>query len=958
MLSKSIRGILLLLVSVALLSCSAFPANSGPQTSTEKTYLGDNALAFVTGSIFNQPIDPSGKLFLSSWLDPDGSDFDQYIWDDFTLQSNETITEIQWYGGYDPLRNSMGGPVVDFTVALYPSIAAGTEPAVANPPLVTYQTGGNASETTIGQVNGIPMYAYAFSLPVSFTASAGVKYWVHIKAFQHGSGPDWGLAAGTGGNGSHYRWGSGSGGDSGFRSIPGDAAFTLLGPVPDIPTIFLSNTIVDENQPINTVVGELTAANSDPNATFTFSLSCAIPVTDDGFFNILGTSLQTSASFDFETKSIYNICIRVTDQGGLTLDQNFIVTVNNLNEVPTDISLSNNTVDENRPINTVVGVLTATDPDAGATFTFSLTCAAAGADDGSFNILGTNLQTSAIFDFEAKSTYNICIRVTDQGALTLDKNFIVTVNNVNEMPTGISLSNTIVNENQPINTIVGALTAADPDAGATFTFSLSCLVAGPDNGSFNILGTNLQTSAILDFEAKSTYNVCIRVTDQSGLSFDKNFVVTANNVNETPTGISLSNTIVNENQQVNTVVGGLTAIDPDAGGMFTFSLSCAVAGADDGFFNILGTNLQTSAIFDFETKSTYNICIRVADQGGLTFDKNFVITVNNLSENTAPTDLSLSNTTVDENRPISTVIGALAATDPDAGATFTFSLTCAIAGAEDGSFNIFGVNLLTSATFDFETKSTYNICIRVMDQGGLTFDKNFVITVNNVNEAPTNISLSNSTVDENQSVPTVVGALTANDPDTGATFTFSLACAIAGADDGSFNILGTSLRTSATFDFETKSAYNICIRVTDQGGLSFDKNFVVTVNNIEELTNTPGKVTGGGNIDLSNKKATFGFVVQYAAGATSPSGNLTFMDHSVKLSLKASSFTLLSINDNHARITGYATVNGVSNISFTLDVYDQGEPGTADIFMIQIPEMNGYSIGGVITGGNIQVKMR
>jgi hypothetical protein len=98
-------------------------------------------------------------------------------------------------------------------------------------------------------------------------------------------------------------------------------------------------------------------------------------------------------------------------------------------------------------------------------------------------------------------------------------------------------------------------------------------------------------------------------------------------------------------------------------------------------------------------------------------------------------------------------------------------------------------------------------------------------------------------------------------------------------------------------------------------------------------------------------------VIRYDAGDVNPSGNLTFMDHSEKLSLKASSFTLLYIDGDHAMITGFATVNGVSNVFFTLDVYDYGEPGTADVFMLQIPDLNGYSAGGVITGGNIQVSI-
>ena len=731
--------------------------------------------------------------------------------------------------------------------------------------------------------------------------------------------------------------------------------------VNEAPTdIFLSNVTVDENQPVNTVVGILSATDPDTGATFTFTLACAVPGADDGSFNILGTDLRTSAVFDFEMKSAYNLCVRVADQGGLSFDKNFVVSVNNLveNNPPTDILLSNNTVDENQPINTVVGTLSAVDPDAGDTFTFSLACAVPGADDGSFNILGTNLRTSALFDFETKPAYDICVRVTDQGGLSFDKNFVVTVNNVNEAPTDIALSNSTVDENQPINTVVGVLSAVDPDAGDTFTFSLACAAPGADDGSFNILGTNLRTSAVFDFETKSSYNICVRVTDQGGLSFDKNFIVTVNNVNEAPTDISLSNNAVDENQPVNTVVGTLSAIDPDAIATFTFSLTCAFPGTDDGSFNILGTDLRTSAVFDFETKSAYTICVRVTDQGGLSFDKNFTINVYNLVENAAPTNIALSNNLVDENQPVNTVVGTLSAVDPDAGDTLTFSLACAVPGADDGSFNILGTDLRTSAVFDFETKSSYNVCVRVTDQGGLSFEKNFVISVNNLveNNPPTDILLSNNTVDENQPVNTVVGALSATDPDAGDTFTFSLACAVPGADDGSFNILGTDLRTSAVFDFETKSSYNVCVRVADQGGLSFEKNFVISVNDIEEFTNTPGRVTGGGNIDLPKSKATFSFVVQYDAGDENPSGNLTFKDHSIKLNLKASSFTLLYINDNHIRITGLATVNGMSDLSFTLDIYLQEGTGEKDIFMIQIPDFDDYSINGTVSGGSIKIK--
>lgn len=326
MVRKSARSILSLLVVAGLLSCSTFLAGDRAQASM---------LPVIIGTIFTQPVDPGGTLLQTSRLEPDGSNQDRYIWDNFTLPSNGTITEIDWTGGYDPLRFGGGGPVLDFIIAIYPSIPAGTEPAVAYPPLVEYRTGGNAGQTPLGMVGAIPMYSYKFILPVSFDVTAGVKYWVHIQALQQGSIPDWGIAGGMDGNSSHYVRESGAGGDIRFHAAPGDAAFTLLGPITDVPgDIFLSNTKVNENQPANTVVGVLGATDPNPDATFTFSLSCAIPGVDDNSFNIIDANLQTSAPFHYEIKNTYNICVRVTNQVGMSLDKDFVITVNDLTYLP------------------------------------------------------------------------------------------------------------------------------------------------------------------------------------------------------------------------------------------------------------------------------------------------------------------------------------------------------------------------------------------------------------------------------------------------------------------------------------------------------------------------------------------------------------------------------------------------------------------------------------------------
>jgi hypothetical protein len=178
--------------------------------------------------IYNQPPSPSGGLLYSSLREPDGSALDQWTWDEFVLGSARTITEVRWRGLYDPARLGLGGPVYNFTVDIYPTIAAGSEPDLANPPLVHYELGGNAGETPAGVVAGVPTYDYGFVLPTPFQAAAGTKYWVQIEAWQYGTA-DWGLAKATGGNGHHFEKVKGNSSII-YRSASGDAAFTLLGP--------------------------------------------------------------------------------------------------------------------------------------------------------------------------------------------------------------------------------------------------------------------------------------------------------------------------------------------------------------------------------------------------------------------------------------------------------------------------------------------------------------------------------------------------------------------------------------------------------------------------------------------------------------------------------------------------------------------------------------------------------
>ncbi|WP_353847613.1 S8 family serine peptidase, partial [Microcystis sp. M55BS1] len=101
---------------------------------------------------------------------------------------------------------------------------------------------------------------------------------------------------------------------------------------------------------------------------------------------------------------------------------------------------------------------------------------------------------------------------------------------VNVGPTDLALSATTVNENVPVNTVIGTFSTTDPDTGNTFTYSLIAGTGDTDNSAFSIVGNQLQINNSPDFETKNSYSIRVKTTDQGGLSFEKTLTITVNDV--------------------------------------------------------------------------------------------------------------------------------------------------------------------------------------------------------------------------------------------------------------------------------------------------------------------------------------------------------------------------------------------------------------------------------------------
>ena len=210
--------------------------------------------------------------------------------------------------------------------------------------------------------------------------------------------------------------------------------------------------------------------------------------------------------------------------------------ITELNESPTNITLSNNTINENNSVNALVWILTDNDPDwtgswASATNTYSLVSWFW--DNSSFTISWNQLKISVRANFENKSNYSIRINSND-GTNDFAKTFSITIWNLNEAPTALSLSSTQVAENAWTNATVWTFSTTDQDTNNTYTYTLVPWAWATDNASFNINWSNLRLTSSADYETKDSYSIRANVNDGAN-DFARAFTISITDMNEVPT---------------------------------------------------------------------------------------------------------------------------------------------------------------------------------------------------------------------------------------------------------------------------------------------------------------------------------------------------------------------------------------------------------------------------------------
>lgn len=290
----------------------------------------------------------------------------------------------------------------------------------------------------------------------------------------------------------------------------------------------LSVSAVDENNDINTAIGTFTINNVQNGVEYILTVD-AVSNSNSNLFYIDGKALKTSEPLDFETQKQYEIDIKVAynDKSEVIT---FKIDVNDINEAPTAITLSENEIDENVAINTKLADIFVEDEDIADLHTFEII-----SGNDYFSIDNTSVIVSSPINYESTPEITISIKVTDSDNATYSRSFDITVRNKNDVPAGITLSASDVDENNAQETTIGTFAVTDEDSNDTHTFELSDENGAleTDNQYFIIDGNTLKTNAVFDYETNSEYRIFVTVSDAATATYSKWFTITINDLTET-----------------------------------------------------------------------------------------------------------------------------------------------------------------------------------------------------------------------------------------------------------------------------------------------------------------------------------------------------------------------------------------------------------------------------------------
>jgi hypothetical protein len=230
------------------------------------------------------------------------------------------------------------------------------------------------------------------------------------------------------------------------------------------------------------------------------------------------------------------------------------------------------------------------------------------------------------------------------------------------------------------------------------------------------------------------------------------------------------------------------------------------------------------------------ITLTATDRSGNTSTDTFDVTVED--PNTAPTDIALSATTVNQSAGVNAVVGTLTSTDADVGNTHTYTLVAGAGDTNNASFNISGSSLRANNALAMSA-GPYSVRVRTTDNANATYEEAFSITVvDDVLPAVTSITLN--------------GTPAAGDSSVGFVAAFNTSVNNISTDDFQLTSTGSVAGTISNVSASSGTSVNVTV-----SGISGAGTLRLDLKANSDLTDAAGNGAG-----------TNGYVAAYTSGST------------------------------------------------------------------------------------------
>ncbi|OXB75121.1 UNVERIFIED_CONTAM: hypothetical protein H355_003199 [Colinus virginianus] len=466
---------------------------------------------------------------------------------------------------------------------------------------------------------------------------------------------------------------------------------------PEVVVSSFSNPL-PENVGPGTVVAIFAVRDQDSGVSG--EISCALE--DHLFFSLRSDyknyyELVTVSTLDREERAQHIVVVTAADAGSppLTTTHTFTVDISDINDNAPIFNQTSYTmfVHENNLPALLVGAVNATDRDAGSNAKVSYSLVPAHpAEQEPCSCMSVNSENGHVFvlrplDYEQLKQLEVVVSAADAGSPALSSNVTVRLMVVDENDNAPLVLHPAQNSSPPSSELVpawaeagdlvGKVVAVDADSDAGVNGDVSYQFShgiGHSQTAFTINAKNgeIRVRKTLDFEKTQKYEMGVRATDGGGLLTLCHVLIEVMDVNDNAPEVVVSsfNSPLPENAGPGTVVAVFAVRDQDSG--VNGEISCALE--DQLSFSLRPAfknyyELVTVSTLDREERAQHIVVVTAADAGSppLTTTHTFTVDISDINDNAPVFNQTSYTMFVHENNVPALLVGAVNATDRDAG---------------------------------------------------------------------------------------------------------------------------------------------------------------------------------------------------------------------------------------------------------------------------------------------------